>query len=62
MGFFAKLFGKKKSERPAQADPPSVAGRERIQSDDELANTRNRMEKELDGQRDRRNPTSGSGT
>lgn len=55
MGFLDRLFGKKRGQTVGAAPPlPAMHGRETLQTADEQAATRRRMEEELDAQRARR--------
>jgi hypothetical protein len=60
MGFLSRLFGKKSTGSTSAAEDQArgqmMAGRETGQTVDEQADTRNRMEAELDAQRQRREP------
>ena len=56
VGFLDRLFGKKKAAAVATEPPRGMAGHAMAQTADEQAATRQRMEAELDGQRQRRDP------
>ncbi|MGE0543087.1 MAG: hypothetical protein AB7R89_23245 [Dehalococcoidia bacterium] len=66
MGFLSRLFGKKSAASTAGAEDRArgemMAGRETGQTVDEQADTRSRMEAELDAQRERREPPAASST
>lgn len=59
VGFLDRLFGKKKGSEPAAADQiGGMAGHAHAQTADEQSATRQRMEAELDGQRERRSQSA----
>jgi hypothetical protein len=66
MGFFSRLFGKKGAESTSGAEDRArgekMAGRETGQTAGEQADTRSRMEAELDAQRQQREPPAASST
>lgn len=62
MGLLDRFFGKRRAEHEAaaadRARGQKLAGRETGQTKDEQAGTRNRMEAEMDAQRQRRDQAS----
>lgn len=64
MGFFDRLFGKKRTEAVAgdgvAVGSRPLAGHETGQTAEEQAATRGRMEAEMDTQRNRREPPAGA--
>jgi hypothetical protein len=58
VGFLDRLFGKKKSAAAMTEPPRGMAGHAQAQSAEEQSATRQRMEAELDGQRQRRDQSA----